>query len=160
MKSINNILSIVIPILLVILLCLVSNVLIKPWYDYEKSMYPNQEAFTKTEEITKAIPWHTKVITAPIIEELIFRSPIYILLVYFAKHKKENKKLLYSFVIVLGILFGLMHITNGGAYVLPSIIFLTSLHGILFGALVVKTRQLYPAMMAHGGMNALLLAII
>jgi len=79
---------------------------------------------------------------------------------YFAKHKKENNKFLYSFAIVLGILFGLMHITNGGAYVFPSIIFLTSLHGTLFGALVIKTKRLYPAMIAHGGFNALLLAII
>lgn len=144
-------------ILLVIVLCLISNILVKPWYDHDRSKYPDQKPFIEAEEITRAIPWYTKVITGPIIEEILFRSPIYILLMYFAKHKKESKKLLYSFVVLLGIAFGLMHITNGGVYTLPSIIFLTSLHGTLFGVLVAMTKQLYPAVVAHGVINALLI---
>ena len=138
----------------VIVLCLISNVLIQPWYSSDYESYPDKAVLEESIETINSYPLYFKVIYAPVIEEMIFRSPILIFILLQTKYKKLKGNP-YVLAILIGILFGFGHISNGGIYTLPSAIFSTSFDGILFGFLVVKTRCVIPSIGAHSILNLL-----
>lgn len=138
----------------VIVLCMVSSILIQSWYISDYESYPDKSELEESIEVMESYPLVLKVIYAPIIEEVIFRSPILIFILLSAKYKKIKGNP-YVVAILFGLLFGFGHISNGGIYTLPSAIFSTSFDGILFGALVVKTKSLLPSIGAHSILNLL-----
>ena len=138
----------------VIVLCMISSVLIQSWYVFDYENYPDKAELEESIEVMESYPLILKVIYAPLIEEMIFRSPILIFMLLSAKYKRIKGNP-YVVAIIFGLLFGFGHISNGGIYTLPSAIFSTSFDGILFGALVVKTRSLLPSIGAHSILNLL-----
>ena len=138
----------------VIVLCLISSILIQPWHTADKENYPDKEILEESIEVMESHSLALKVIYAPIIEEMIFRSPILIFILLQTKYKKLKGNP-YIVAILFGLLFGFGHISNGGIYTLPSAIFSTSFDGILFGLLVVKTRCILPSIGAHSVLNLL-----
>ena len=139
---------------IVIVLCIISSVLIQSWYISDYESYPDKSELEESIEVMESYPLVLKVIYAPIIEEVIFRSPILIFILLSAKYKKIKGNP-YIVAVLFGLLFGIEHISNGGIYTLPSAIFNVSFDGILFGALVVKTRSLIPSIGAHSILNLL-----
>ena len=138
----------------VIVLCMVSSVLIQSWYISDYESYPDKAELEESIEVMESYPLILKVIYAPIIEEMIFRSPILIFILLSAKYKKIKGNP-YIVAILFGLLFGIGHISNGGVYTLPSAIFNVTFDGIMFGALVVKTRNLLLSIGAHSILNLL-----
>ena len=136
----------------VIVLCLVSSVLIQPWYKSDYKSYPDKAVLEESIETINSYPLYFKVIYAPVIEEMIFRSPILIFILLQVKYKKLKGNP-YIIAILFGLLFGFGHISNGGIYTFPSAIFSTSFDGIMFGLLVVKTRSLLSSIGAHSVLN-------
>lgn len=138
----------------VIVLCMVSSILIQSWYISDYENYPDKSELEESIEVMEAYPLVLKVIYAPVIEEVIFRSPILIFILLSAKYKKIKGNP-YIVAVLFGLLFGFGHISNGGIYTLPSAIFSTSFDGIMFGVLVVKTKSLLPSIGAHSILNLL-----
>lgn len=138
----------------VIVLCMISSVLIQSWYISDYENYPDKSELEESIEVMESYPLVLKVIYAPVIEEMIFRNPILIFILLSAKYKKIKGNP-YVLAVLFGLLFGFGHISNGGIYTLPSAIFSTTFDGILFGALVVKTRSLLPSIGAHSILNLL-----
>ena len=138
----------------VIVLCIISNILAQGWYESDYENYPDKAELEESIETQDSYPLYFKVIYAPFIEEMIFRSPILIFMLLSVKYKKIKGNP-YILVVLFGLLFGFGHIANGGIYTLPSAIFITSFHGCMFGVLVVKTRSLLPSIGSHSVLNLL-----
>ena len=136
----------------VIVICLVVGILIQSWYTYDYESYPDKSELEESIEVMESYPLVLKVIYAPIIEEMIFRSPILIFILLSAKYKRIKGNP-YVVAVLFGLLFGIGHISNGGVYTLPSAIFNVTFDGILFGFLVVKTRGLVCSIGAHSILN-------
>lgn len=93
------------------------------------------------------------VIFAPILEESIFRGPIY-LAVKFDKDK-EMKLLTFFLIFILGIFFGLAHITNLELHTSGAIWYGIERipGGIIYGLVVYRTRSLIPTIITHSLVN-------
>ena len=139
---------------IVIVLCIISNISVQSWYESDYENYPDKAVLEESIETMNSYPLYFKVIYTPFIEEMIFRSPILIFMLLSAKYKRIKGNP-YVLAILIGILFGFGHISNGGVYTLPSAIFLTSFHGVLFGVLVVKTKCILPSIGSHSVLNLL-----
>lgn len=139
---------------IVIVLCMTSSVLIQYWYISDYESYSNKSELEESIEVMQSHPLVLKVIYAPLIEEVMFRSPILIFILLSAKYKRIKGNP-YVVAVIFGLLFGFGHISNGGVYTLPSAIFNVSFDGIMFGVLVVKTRSLLPSIGAHSLLNLL-----
>ena len=136
----------------VIVLCLMSNILIQPWYSSDYESYPDKAVLEESIETINSYPLYFKVIYAPVIEEMIFRSPILIFILLQGKYKKLKGNP-YILVVLFGLLFGFGHVSNGGIYTLPSAIFSVTFDGIMFGILVIKTRGIISSITAHSILN-------
>lgn len=139
---------------IVIITCLTVSFLIQGWFDSDYENYPDKSELEESIETINTYPLYFKVIYAPVIEEVIFRSPILIFILLSTKYRKIKGNP-YVVAVLFGLLFGFGHISNGGIYTLPSAIFSTSFDGVMFGLLVVKTRGLLPSITAHSVLNLL-----
>lgn len=85
----------------------------------------------------------TPIIGAPIMEELEFRGPIWLV-----RHSK-NKWFKYGLVIITSLLFGLCHRRG----IAPTLLICTM--GFISSGLVLKTKRIWPSQILHGLYNAL-----
>jgi len=142
-------------ILLVVLSCFVVSILVSPWFDYEFGNHPDKEMLSEEyDEVVESASWQLKVIIAPICEEMVFRFPLFL---FVLKYGKDHKRVMYLLALVFALLFGLTHVFNCGLYALPSVVFTVSMHGFLYGVLVIKTRNVVCSMVAHGAYNGIVL---
>jgi membrane protease YdiL (CAAX protease family) len=140
-------------ILLVILLCLAVDFILEPLFDYELGSHPEGEKLSDDFNVmVDSFPWYTKVVFAPLMEEMLCRFPLLLLVL---KYGKNHKKLMYLLAMVFSILFGLVHVSNGNLYTLYTVLFTVSLHGFLYGVLVIKTRNIVCPMVVHGANNGI-----
>lgn len=97
----------------------------------------------------------TVIIIGPILEEYMFRGPIWLL----QKLKLSTIVLMFA-CILFGCLFGLVHrlkkieFERGVANLCWIVVLHVSINGILYGALVLLTHSLLPAIAAHALWNA------
>jgi len=98
-----------------------------------------------SEEIFKAEGWHRLmivVIMTVIVEELIFRGPIYITMLFL-----ELPALTWFLIIIIdGVIFGLVHFKEDSS--LPGF-FSRSWTGIVLSWLVIKSNSLIPSVSVH-----------
>lgn len=142
-------------ILLILLSCMVVSVLLSPWFDYELENHPNGESLSNEyNTMSDSYSWKIKVILGPFMEEMMFRFP---LLLFVLKYGKNHKKVMYLLALVFGVAFSLIHISNANLYTFYSVLFTLSVHGFLYGILVIKTRNILCPMVAHGAYNGIVL---
>ena len=148
---------------LVIVACLGINVLSIPFLAREYPVYVNhtEAVAVRAEQLSR--PWQDLVVATPVVEELLMRGPIFLILLLLSyvglAEQRRYKYLLYSMIILAGAWFGIAHVLNGGVYVAPSKIVSISLQGVLLGALMLRTRNIIYPVLAHGGINALMLGM-
>ena len=141
--------------LLIVFSCLIVCVLVEPWFDHDFDDHPERDILSdEYNKVVESASWHLKVIIAPFCEEMVFRFP---LLLFVLKYGKSHKKVTYLLALVLALLFGLMHVFNCGLYALPSVVFTMSMHGFLYGILVIKTKNMLCPIVAHGAYNGIVL---
>ena len=149
---------------LVVFACLAINVATVPFYRLEVPTYVTQEEVQAVQAQQMAKPWYDLVVTGPAMEELLMRGPVFMVLLVLMSVRLDGRRffkyLLYGMVILAGAWFGIMHVLNGGAYLCPSRIVAISLQGVLFGALMLRTRNILHPVLAHGGFNALVLGLV
>lgn len=98
------------------------------------------------------------VIVGPIIEELFFRGPIY-LAVKFAiedNELEEAKPLIFFMIFVLGVFFGLLHITNVKPIFSWGALWYATARipgGIIYGWIVYRSKSLIPTIITHSMVN-------
>ena len=155
MIQINKVLYNILLTLLVLLSCMVVTVSVSPWFDSEFSNRPDKELLSEEyDEVVESFSWQLKVIIAPFVEEMLFRFPLLLIVL---KYGKNHKNAMYLVALVFGVAFGLMHVFNCGLYALLSVVFTLSVHGFLYGILVIKTRNMLCPMVAHGAYNGIVL---
>lgn len=141
--------------LVILLSCMVVSVLLSPWFDYELENHHDGELLSNEyNTVVDSFSWKIKVIVAPFVEEMLFRFPLLLLVL---RYGKNHKKGMYLLALVFGILFGLTHVFNCGLYALPSVVFTMSMHGFLYGILVIKTRNMLCPIAAHSAYNGIVL---
>ena len=89
-------------------------------------------------------------IIAPVLEELMFRGPI-----YFCARFEIKKETIFLLIFILGFIFGLAHITNLDPgtegkiwYAVPRI-----LSGVIYGWVTYRSKSLIPAILSHSWIN-------
>ena len=141
--------------LVILLSCLVVSVLLSPWFDYELENHSDGELLSSEyNTVVDSFSWKIKVIVAPFVEEMLFRFPLLLLVL---RYGKSHKKIMYLLALVFALLFSLTHVSNCGLYALPSVVFTLTIHGFLYGVLVIKTRNIVCPMVAHGAYNGIVL---
>ena len=141
--------------LLVILSCFVTSVVLEHWFDYELENHPDGNKLSdEYNTMSDSFSWQIKVIIAPFVEEMLFRFP---LLLFVIKYGRDHKKVMYLLALVFGIAFSLIHISNANLYSFYSVLFTLSVHGFLYGVLVIKTKCIVCPMVAHGAYNGIVL---
>ena len=141
--------------LLVILSCLAISIVLEPWFDYELGSHPEGNKLSdEYNTMSDSYSWQTKVVLGPFMEEMLFRFP---LLIVVLKYGKNHKKVMYPLALVSGVAFSLIHISNANLYSFFSVLFTLSVHGFLYGVLVIKTRNILCPMVAHGAYNGIAL---
>ena len=152
---INKVLYNIFWILLVVLSCFVVTILVSPWFNHEFGNHPEKDLLSdEYDEVVESASWQLKVIIAPFVEEMLFRCP---LLLFVLKYGKKHKKAMYLLALVFGVLFGLTHVFSCGLYALPSVVFTMSVHGFLYGILVIKTKNMLCPIAAHSVYNGIVL---
>ena len=142
-------------VFLVVLSCLIVCVLVEPWFDHDFENHPDNELLSKEyNKVVDSVSWQLKVIIAPFCEEMLFRFP---LLLFVLKYGKDHKNVMYLLALVFGVAFGLIDMSSCGLYALPSVIFTLSIHGFLYGVLVIKTKNIVCPIVAHGAYNGIVL---
>ena len=132
---------------------MVVTILASPWFDYELQSRPDGELLTdEYNAVADSFSWQLKVIVAPFVEEMLFRFPLLLLVL---KYGKDHKRLMYLLALVFAMVFGLVHISSCGLYALLSVLFTVSMHGFLYGVLVIKTKNIVCPMVAHGANNGI-----
>lgn len=128
--------------------------LASPLVDYAAKHYPNPEMLEKS--AVDQMPLWFIIIVGPILEEIMFRGPVLLLflLAIFLSNKFQLKpsylKLISGILIISsGILFGLVHLSNSGIYLLVPIIALISIQGMLYAWLTIKTRSIIWPILLH-----------
>lgn len=155
MIQINKVLYNILLTLVVLLSCMVVTVSVSPWFDNEFGNRPDKELLSEEyDEVVESFSWQLKVIVAPFVEEMLFRFP---LLLFVLRYGKNHKKVMYLLALMFGIAFGLTHISGCGLYALPSVVFTMSMHGFLYGILVIKTRNMLCPIAAHSAYNGIVL---
>lgn len=104
------------------------------------------------------------IIVAPIVEELIFRGPIYFVVKSAIENNEpeEMKSSIFIMILLLGVTFGLMHITNIKPFTWGAIWYAMARipTGIIYGWVVYRTKSLIPTIIAHGLVNFTALYIL
>jgi len=148
---------------LVVVLCIGINILSIPFLAREYPIYVNHTEAVAVRAEQMSRPWQDLVVATPVVEELLMRGPIFLILLLLSyvglAEQRRYKYLLYSMIILAGAWFGIAHVLNGGVYVAPSKIVSISLQGVLLGALMLRTRNIIYPVLAHGGINALMLGM-
>lgn len=85
------------------------------------------------------------VFIGPVVEELVFRKSIHDVL---RSYKLSNGMIIF----ISSLLFGLIHVVNGGDYMF---IFPYLLMGVVLGGLEMKSKNIYPCIFVHIFINAL-----
>ncbi len=103
-----------------------------------------------------------EVVIVPFSEELVFRGVILTALLAILGRIHAPSTAVVSAVVVNAVVFGAAHGTNllfhPASFVIPQMVFATVVMGIPAAYLVVKTRSIYPAMLLHGAINAVVVA--
>ena len=155
MVQLNKLLYDILLTLVVLLFCMIVTVLVSPWFNNEFANRPDKELLSEEyDEVVDSFSWQLKVIVAPFCEEMLFRFP---LLLFALKYGKSHKKVVYLLALLFAILFGLIHVFNCGLYALPSVVFTMSMHGFLYGILVIKTKNMVCPIAAHSAYNGMVL---
>jgi len=157
-KIVNN--FILVPLAIVFVLFV--GVLLVPVRQAEISSYPNPDTLEKgAVKHTFAI----SVIWAPMIEEALFRGPI--LFSFLTFFKKRPVKGIYkriqligkilTIAIALSLTFGfaVIHIYNGGFYLLRTTLFHTGIFSVVMVLLTIKSKSLMYPTLAHSLNNLL-----
>ncbi|MCK4733046.1 MAG: CPBP family intramembrane metalloprotease, partial [Methanophagales archaeon] len=155
MVQLNKVLYNILLTLVILLSCMIVTVLVSPWFNNEFANRPDKELLSEEyDEVVESFSWQLKVIVAPFPEEMLFRFP---LLMIVLKYGKAHKNVMYLLALVFGIAFSLIHISNANLYSFYSVLFTLSVHGFLYGVLVIKTRSIVCPMVAHGAYNGIVL---
>lgn len=133
-----------------IVLCLVAGLALTPWIFIDISRGGEQltESITECDEAFEEISFAQKVLLMPLLEEIVFRSWIFLLVL-----RKVNRKYIYVAILITSVVFALCHVNNGGVYVLPSVLTMITIRAVLLGWLVLKTGSLIDSVLAHMGLN-------
>lgn len=111
-----------------------------------------------TETIQKIHPYTMFLIVsvvAPIAEELVFRFALYNELV------KKNSYSIYTFLIISGIIFGMLHIEVGSNLMSNlGIVAITGLSGIGFSYVYIKSDTIWAPILAHILYNTFILSLL
>lgn len=106
--------------------------------------------------------WVNEVVIVPFSEELVFRGVILTALLAILGRIHPPSTAVVSAVVVNAVVFGAAHGTNllfhPASFVIPQMVFATVIMGIPAAYLAVKTRSIYPAMVLHGAINAVVVA--
>jgi membrane protease YdiL (CAAX protease family) len=131
-------------------LCLVAGLALTPWIFIDISRGGEQltESITECDEAFEEISFAQKVLLMPLLEEIVFRSWIFLLVL-----RKVNRKYIYVAILITSVVFALCHVNNGGVYVLPSVLTMITIRAVLLGWLVLKTGSLIDSVLAHMGLN-------
>jgi len=89
----------------------------------------------------------TGLVVAPVLEEVIYRGPLYIF------RKSSDQKLWWAAALVLALLFALSH-TRAGLSLLPLITL-----GVASGWLIARTKRFWPSIALHFMYNFFLLSV-
>ena len=155
MIQLNKVLYNILLTLVVLLSCMVVTVLVSPWFDSEFGNRPDKELLSEEyDDVVDSFSWQLKVIIAPFVEEMLFRFPLLLIVL---KYGKDHKKVMYLLALVFGVAFGLTHVSSCGLYALPSVVFTLSVHGFLYGILVIKTKNMLCPIISHGAYNGIVL---
>lgn len=150
-------------LLTVLVLCFIVVIALTPWQKNAIVEFDNPEAIEYTESVIDSLSWQQKVIYGPVMEELRLRGPLFFLTVLFWKFDKlrymRYKILLLGAVLFSALFFVAIHVGNGGIYSLQPTLLMLGFHGVLYGLLTVKTRNILYPITAHSSWNALMLAI-
>lgn len=105
--------------------------------------------------------WLVEVVIVPISEELVFRAVMLTLLLRILVRLHDAPAARRLAVTIDGVAFGVAHAANltvlPAAFVLPQVAFAIAL-GLVAAALMVRTRSVYPAMLLHGAVNAVVVS--
>jgi membrane protease YdiL (CAAX protease family) len=106
--------------------------------------------------------WVNEVVIVPFSEELVFRGVILAALLAILGRIHAPSTAVVSAVVINAVVFGAAHATNlilhPASFVIPQMVFATVVLGIPAAYLAVRTRSIYPAMLLHAAINAVVVA--
>ena len=136
----------------IVVISILLSIAISPWVSHARDNYPDKEKFEESKQ-RPDVSLTNRLFTFPIIEELAFRFPVlFIFTAYLSKNKYKNI-LTTLLVVSSGVIFGVLHISNGGLYLLFPTIITISLNGILLNILILKGEHVSYPILAHSSIN-------
>ena len=101
-------------------------------------------------------------VVVPITEELVFRGVLLALLVGALLVLLDRPSAVRLAILANGVTFGLAHLANAAtidpAWVVSQVVFASGL-GCVCAWLAIRTRSVYPAMLVHGAVNAVVVLL-
>jgi membrane protease YdiL (CAAX protease family) len=101
-------------------------------------------------------------VVVPFTEELVFRAVLLTVLLAALMRLHESSRATVLAVVINGVAFGIAHLANAtsiaGSFVIAQAVF-AALLGAGCAFLMVRTRSVYPAMVLHGVVNAVVVLV-